>query len=171
MLSKHIRVKDFPRTESSDINMLPAPYALPAVRIPQEMRDSMGRLNVRFDAQSLREMFFNCQGRLNRKPFILRLFGVIFFCTFVAILLYTLFYSGFGSKTVADGAAIVISIVEVIAILQPFFFRLIADLPEDSMEAQVVQALNLFTILLIVCLMLIRGKHGPNQYGEDPLEN
>ena len=104
---------------------------------------------------------------------------------------------GFGSKTVADGAAIVISIVEVIAIytlvvrrlhdlgmgqplaivylvialLQPFFFRLIADLPEDSMEAQVVQALNLFTMLLIVCLMLIRGKQGPNQYGEDPLEN
>ena len=39
------------------------------------------------------------------------------------------------------------------------------------MEAQVVQALNLFTMLLIVCLMLICGKHGPNQYGEDPLEN
>lgn len=76
----------------------------------------MGRLNVRFDAQSLREMFFNCQGRLNRKPFILRLFGVIFFCTFVAMLLYTLFYSGFGSKAVADGAAIVISVVEVVAI-------------------------------------------------------
>lgn len=57
----------------------------------------------------------------------------------------------------------------VIAILQPFFFRLIAELPEDSMEAQVVQGLNLFTMLLIVCLMLIRGKSGANQYGEDPL--
>lgn len=141
MLSKHIRVKDFPRTESSDINMLPAPYALPAVRIPQEMRDSMGRLNVRFDAQSLREMFFNCQGRLNRKPYDL----------------------GMGQPLAI--------LYLVIAILQPFFFRLIADLPEDSMEAQVVQALNLFTMLLIVCLMLIRGKQGPNQYGEDPLEN
>lgn len=57
----------------------------------------------------------------------------------------------------------------VIAILQPFFFRLIAELPEDSMEAQVVQGLNLFTMLLIVCLMMIRGKRGANQYGEDPL--
>ena len=41
--------------------------------------------------------------------------------------------------------------------------------PEDSMEAQVVQGLNLFTMLLIVCLMMIRGKRGANQYGEDPL--
>lgn len=156
----------------------------------------MGRLNVRFDAQGLREDFFSCQGRLNRKPFIMRLFAVIIVSTIVAMLLYTLFYSGFGSKAVADGAAIVISIVEVvsiytlvvrrlhdlgmgqplailylvIAILQPFFFRLIAELPEDGIEAQIVQALNLFTMLLIVCLMLIRGKHGANQYGEDPLE-
>lgn len=156
----------------------------------------MGRLNVRFDAQGLREDFFSCQGRLNRKPFIMRLFAVIIAATIVAMLLYTLFYSGLGSKAVADGAAIVISIIEVvsiytlvvrrlhdlgmgqplailylvIAILQPFFFRLIAELPEDGIEAQVVQALNLFTMLLIVCLMLIRGKHGTNQYGEDPLE-
>lgn len=157
----------------------------------------MERFNVRLDAQELREKFFSCQGRLNRKPFIMRLFGVIVVSTIVAMILYTLFYSLLGSKTVADGAVIVISIVEVvaiytlvvrrlhdlgmgqplailylvIAILQPFFFRLIAELPEDSIEAQVVQALDLFTKLLIVCLMLIRGKQGPNQYGEDPLEN
>ena len=37
----------------------------------------MGRLNVRLDAQELREKFFSCQGRLNRKPFIMRLLGVI----------------------------------------------------------------------------------------------
>ena len=152
----------------------------------------MGRLNVRLDAQELREKFFSCQGRLNRKPFIMRLLGVIVVSTIVAMIFYTLFYSLLGSKQVA---AIVISIIEVIAIytlvvrrlhdlgmgqplaviylviaiLQPFFFRLIAELPEDSMEAQVVQGLNLFTMLLIVCLMMIRGKRGANQYGEDPL--
>ena len=122
----------------------------------------MGRLNVRLDAQELREKFFSCQGRLNRKPFIMRLLGVIVVSTIVAMIFYTLFYSLLGSKQVADGAAIVISIIEVIAIytlvvrrlhdlgmgqplaviylviaiLQPFFFRLIAELPEDSMEAQ-----------------------------------
>lgn len=151
----------------------------------------MERFNVRLDAQELREKFFNCRGRLNRKPFIMRLFGVIV----VSMIFYALFYSLLGNKQVADGAAIVISIIEVIAIytlvvrrlhdlgmgqplavlylviaiLQPFFFRLIAELPEDSMEAQVVQGLNLFTMLLIVCLMMIRGKRGANQYGEDPL--
>ena len=155
----------------------------------------MGRLNVRLDAQELREKFFSYQGRLNRKPFIMRLLGVIVVSTIVAMIFYTLFYSLLGSKQVADGAAIVISIIEVIAIytlvvrrlhdlgmgqplaviylviaiLQPFFFRLIAELPEDSMEVQVVQGLNLFTMLLIVCLMMIRGKRGANQYGEDPL--
>ena len=152
----------------------------------------MERPNVRLDAQELREKFFNCRGRLNRKPFIMRLFGVIV----VSMIFYALFYSLLGNKQVADGAAIVISIIEVIAIytlvvrrlhdlgmgqplavlylviviLQPFFFRLIAELPEDSMEAQVVQGLNLFTMLLIVCLMMIRGKRGPNQYGDDPLQ-
>ena len=151
----------------------------------------MERPNVRLDVQELREKFFNCQGRLNRKPFIMRLFGVIVVSTIVAMIFYTLFYSLLSSKQVADGAAIVISIIEVvavrrlhdlgmgqplavlylvIAILQPFFFRLIAELPEDSMEAQVVQGLNLFTMLLIVCLMMIRGKRGPNQYGDDPLQ-
>ena len=152
----------------------------------------MERFNVRLDAQELREKFFNCRGRLNRKPFIMRLFGVIV----VSMIFYALFYSLLGNKQVADGAAIVISIIEVVAIytlvvrrlhdlgmgqplavlylviviLQPFFFRLIAELPEDSMEAQVVQGLNLFTMLLIVCLMMIRGKRGPNQYGDDPLQ-
>lgn len=156
----------------------------------------MERFNVRLDAQELREKFFSCQGRLNRKPFIMRLLGAIVISTIVAIIFYTLFYSVLGSKQVADGAAIVISIIEVIAIytlvvrrlhalgmgqplavlylviaiLQPFFFRLITELPEDSMEAQVVQGLNLFTMLLIVCLMMIRGKRGPNQYGDDPLQ-
>lgn len=155
----------------------------------------MERPNVRLDAQELREKFFDCHGRLNRKPFIMRLFGVIVVSTIVAMIFYTLFYSLLGSKPVADGVAIVVSIIEVvsiytlvvrrlhdlglgqplailyliIAILQPFFFRLIAELPEDSMEAQVVQGLNLFTMLLIVCLMMIRGKRGANQYGEDPL--
>lgn len=152
----------------------------------------MERFNVRLDAQELREKFFNCRGRLNRKPFIMRLFGVIV----VSMIFYALFYSLLGNKQVADGAAIVISIIEVVAIytlvvrrlhdlgmgqplavlylviviLQPFFFRLIAELPEDSMEAQVVQGLELFTNLLIVCLMMIRGKRGPNQYGDDPLQ-
>ena len=152
----------------------------------------MERFNVRLDAQELREKFFNCRGRLNRKPFIMRLLGVIV----VSMIFYALFYSLLGNKQVADGAAIVIFIIEVvaiytlvvrrlhdlgmgqplavlylvIAILQPFFFRLIAELPEDSMEAQVVQGLNLFTMLLIVCLMMIRGKRGPNQYGDDPLQ-
>ena len=152
----------------------------------------MERFNVRLDAQELREKFFNCRGRLNRKPFIMRLFGVIV----VSMIFYALFYSLLGNKQVADGAAIVIFIIEVIAIytlvvrrlhdlgmgqplavlylviviLQPFFFRLIAELPEDSMEAQVVQGLELFTNLLIVCLMMIRGKRGPNQYGDDPLQ-
>ena len=150
----------------------------------------MERPNVRLDAQELREKFFNCRGRLNRKPFIMRLFGVIV----VSMIFYALFYSLLGNKQVADGAAIVIFIIEVVAIytlvvrrlhdlgmgqplavlylviviLQPFFFRLIAELPEDSMEAQVVQGLELFTNLLIVCLMMIRGKRGPNQYGDDP---
>ena len=73
----------------------------------------MGRLNVRFDAQSLREMFFNCQGRLNCKPFILRLSLRHLSSHLVAMLLYTLFYSG--HSEVADGAAIDF-IVEVIAI-------------------------------------------------------
>lgn len=152
----------------------------------------MERFNVRLDAQELREKFFNCRGRLNRKPFIMRLFGVIV----VSMIFYALFYSLLGNKQVADGAAIVIFIIEVVAIytlvvrrlhdlgmgqplavlylviviLQPFFFRLIAELPEDSMEAQVVQGLELFTNLLIVCLMMIRGKRGPNQYGDDPLQ-
>ena len=152
----------------------------------------MERFNVRLDAQELREKFFNCRGRLNRKPFIMRLFGVIV----VSMIFYALFYSLLGNKQVADGAAIVISIIEVVAIytlvvrrlhdlgmgqplavlylviviLQPFFFRLIAELPEDSMEAQLVQGLELFTNLLIVCLMMIRGKRGPNQYGDDPLQ-
>ena len=152
----------------------------------------MERFNVRLDAQELREKFFSCQGRLNRKPFIMRLFGVIV----VSMIFYALFYSLLGNKQVADGAAIVIFIIEVVAIytlvvrrlhdlgmgqplavlylviviLQPFFFRLIAELPEDSMEAQVVQGLELFTNLLIVCLMMIRGKRGPNQYGDDPLQ-
>lgn len=152
----------------------------------------MERFNVRLDAQELREKFFNCRGRLNRKPFIMRLFGVIV----VSMIFYALFYSVLGNKQVADGAAIVIFIIEVVAIytlvvrrlhdlgmgqplavlylviviLQPFFFRLIAELPEDSMEAQVVQGLELFTNLLIVCLMMIRGKRGPNQYGDDPLQ-
>lgn len=152
----------------------------------------MERFNVRLDAQELREKFFSCQGRLNRKPFIVRLLGVIV----VSMIFYALFYSLLGNKQVADGAAIVISIIEVvaiytlvvrrlhdlgmgqplavlylvIAILQPFFFRLIAELPKDSMEAQVVQGLDLFTNLLIVCLMMIRGKRGPNQYGDDPLQ-
>lgn len=76
----------------------------------------MGRLNVRLDAQELREKFFSCQGRLNRKPFIMRLLGVIVVSTIVAMIFYTLFYSLLGSKQVADGAAIVISIIEVIAI-------------------------------------------------------
>ena len=152
----------------------------------------MERFNVRLDAQELREKFFSCQGRLNRKPFIMRLLGVIV----VSMIFYALFYSLLGNKQVADGAAIVIFIIEVVAIytlvvrrlhdlgmgqplavlylviviLQPFFFRLIAELPEDSMEAQVVQGLELFTNLLIVCLMMIRGKRGPNQYGDDPLQ-
>ena len=152
----------------------------------------MERFNVRLDAQELREKFFNCRGRLNRKPFIMRLFGVIV----VSMIFYALFYSLLGNKQVADGAAIVIFIIEVVAIytlvvrrlhdlgmgqplavlylviviLQPFFFRLIAELPEDSMEAQLVQGLELFTNLLIVCLMMIRGKRGPNQYGDDPLQ-
>ena len=43
----------------------------------------MGRLNVRLDAQELREKFFSYQGRLNRKPFIMRLLGVIVVSTIV----------------------------------------------------------------------------------------
>ncbi|MCI6607601.1 MAG: DUF805 domain-containing protein, partial [Mitsuokella jalaludinii] len=64
----------------------------------------MERFNVRLDAQELREKFFSCQGRLNRKPFIMRLLGVIV----VSMIFYALFYSLLGSKQVADGAAIVI---------------------------------------------------------------
>ena len=37
------------------------------------------------------------------------------------------------------------------------------------MEAELVQGINLFMMLLVVCLMMIRGNRGPNPYGEDPL--
>lgn len=151
--------------------------------------------NSHLDAQALREKFFSCEGRLNRKPFIMRLFGVIIVSTIVALLLYSLFFKGFGSQTAAEAATTIVSIIEVISIytlvarrlhdigfgrplavfylvvgiLQPFFFRAIAGLPQDSMEAELVQGINLFMMLLVVCLMMIRGNRGPNPYGEDPL--
>lgn len=153
--------------------------------------------NVHLEAQDLREKFFSCEGRLNRKPFIMRLFGVIIVSTVVALLLYSLFFKGFGSQVAADTVTTIISIIEVVSIytlvarrlhdigfgrplaivylvvgiLQPFFFRAIASLPQDSMEAELVQGLNLFMMLLVVCLMMIRGNRGTNEYGEDPLGN
>ena len=57
----------------------------------------------------------------------------------------------------------------MVGILQPFFFRAIKDLPQDSMEAELVQGINLFMMLLVVCLMMIRGNRGANPYGKDPL--
>lgn len=155
----------------------------------------MGLKNFHFNWEELREKFFSCQGRLNRRPFIMRLFGVIVFFTFVAMLLYSICFSLLGSKQMADGMAMVVSVAEVVSIytlvtrrlhdlgygralavvylvlgiLQPFLFKAIEGMPEDSMESEVVQALNMFVMLLIVCLMLIRGKRGENAYGEDPL--
>ena len=37
------------------------------------------------------------------------------------------------------------------------------------MEAELVQGINLFMMLLVVCLMMIRGNRGANPYGKDPL--
>ena len=155
----------------------------------------MGLRNFHLNQEEIREKFFSCQGRLNRRPFIMRLFGVIVFFTFVAMVLYSICFSLLGNKTLADGTAIIVSVIEVVSIytlvtrrlhdlgygrglaivylilgiLQPFLFKTIEGMPEDSMESEVVQALNMFVMLLIVCLMLIRGKRGDNAYGEDPL--
>ena len=72
--------------------------------------------NIHLDAQELREKFFSCEGRLNRKPFIMRLFGVIIVSTIMALLLYSLFFKGFGSQATAEAATTIISIIEVISI-------------------------------------------------------
>lgn len=151
--------------------------------------------DVHFNKEELREKFFSCQGRLNRRPFIMRMFGVIIAFTVVALVLYSVCFGLLGSKTAADGVAMVISVIEVVSIytlvvrrlhdlgygnalavvylvigiLQPFLFKSVEGMPEDSMEVEVVQALNMFVMLLVVCLMLIRGKRGENQYGGDPL--
>ena len=68
--------------------------------------------NSHLDAQELREKFFSCEGRLNRKPFIMRLFGVIIVSTVVALLLYSLFFKGFGSQTAAEAVTTIVSIIE-----------------------------------------------------------
>lgn len=155
----------------------------------------MGLKNTHFNVEELREKFFSCRGRLNRKPFIMRMLGVMVFFTFVAMLFYSICFSLIGSKMLADGTAVLVSVVEVVSIytlvtrrlhdlgygnalailylvagiLQPFLFKAVEGMPQDSMESEVVQAINLFVMLLIVCLMLIRGKRGDNEYGEDPL--
>ena len=94
--------------------------------------------NFSFDKESLRQNFFTTEGRLNRKAFIMRFFGVSISLGVFAFIVYAALYSGTGSKDIADGIAISISVVEAFIV-----YTLIARRLHDLGYSKVLAVLYL----------------------------
>ena len=157
-------------------------------------KNDMG--NFSFDKESLRQNFFTTEGRLNRKAFIMRFFGVSISLGVFAFIVYAALYNGTGSKDIADGIAISISVVEAV-IIYTLIARRLHDLgyskvlavvylvygltqttvmnyltdnfEPNSMPIYAYQILSTCVIIFLVCLMFMKGVKGENRFGKDPL--
>ena len=146
----------------------------------------------------LREKFFCLEGRMNRKPFIIRLLGTYIVTNLLALFLASLLGGIFQSEAVMSGTLLVVYIVGAAAIstlvarrlhdlgyssvLAALYFLYTATMPlvsqyiveNDLMGTLVGSAYQIFGIgvlLFVVCLMLMKGVKGDNRYGKDPLAN
>ena len=99
------------------------------------------------------EMFFSFDGRLNRKPYILRflLRNAIIWCLGYLI----------GSLFAPDGTIAALSCLSL-------YVRRLHDLDHGSLMV-LLAFIPLISFFFAVYLMFFRGTIGPNSYGPDPL--
>ena len=144
----------------------------------------------------LRDKFFNLDGRLNRKPFIIRLLGLYIVTNVLALFFASLLGGLFGSEVVMSGTLIGVYIIGAAAIstliarrlhdigyssaLAAIYFVYTATMPFASqylvendltgtLFGKAYQIFFIGVLLFVVCLMLLKGVKGDNRYGKDPL--
>lgn len=118
----------------------------------------------------IKQDYFSFEGRLNRKPYIIRSF-IIFAAMFILFLLsYILFGNEYGySSTPEDICDTLVVLAAIVANLS-ISVRRLHDLDKTGWLF-LINFVPLLNVALEVYLIFVKGTEGPNQYGPDPLQN
>ncbi len=114
--------------------------------------------------ETLMERFFSADGRLNRKPYIIRL---------LILNLVALCIEVFGILTGVDAAAGgFIKFVQFILVTVPGIMLMIRRLHDLNRTGWLwlLCFIPLINLALIVYVLAFKGTTGPNRFGPDPLE-
>ena len=118
----------------------------------------------------IKQDYFSFEGRLNRKPYIIRSF-IIFAAMFILFVLsYILFGNEYGySSTPEDICDTLVVLAAIVANLS-ISVRRLHDLNKTGwlFLLTFVPVLN---VALEIYMLFVKGTEGPNQYGPDPLQN
>ena len=111
----------------------------------------------------LKELFFIYNGRLNRKPFILRYLGL----AILQIILLNVVYGVVGDDTTGSILGFVFTLPFAVAAFM-LVIRRWHDLDKSGYWV-ILCLIPLVNIIALICLFFKRGTVGPNQYGPDPI--
>ncbi|MDL2281082.1 DUF805 domain-containing protein [Selenomonadales bacterium OttesenSCG-928-I06] len=126
------------------------------------------RPNVVISKQDMKNKFFSCEGRLNRKPYIIRIIILWLLSFIISSILYTTMQEqGIILAFVLTLPLTLASISLGIRRLHDLNYRgwwLVGLLALCCIP--VVQVLAIIPVLLLLC---VRGTKGANKFGQDPL--
>jgi uncharacterized membrane protein YhaH (DUF805 family) len=118
--------------------------------------------------ESFVKMFLGYEGRLNRKPYIMR--GLALFLGFIVV--SVVLGLAFGTGGVSDSVAGILNMLMCIVLAVPgcmLAVRRLHDLDRPTWWI-IGNFIPFVNVALSFYLLLAKGTTGPNQYGPDPLE-
>ena len=132
--------------------------------------------------QTLKQLLFSPEGRINRKKYILTLlslnifFGVVYAiisCCFISALLM----AAGGAETPGTGGAIfsaIISVLIVVLGITAIYSAIVLNIKRfhdlnKSGWCSLLSLIPIINILVMLSLVFVKGTQGANQYGEDHL--
>ena len=127
-----------------------------------------------FQIDNIREMFFSWEGRLNRKPYILRCLALGLILTVVYILLMVIAFTtaaaqvGNGIPTMGAFSATYILYLPFIISGYLLAIRRLHDLDLSAFFI-LLSFVPVVSFFFALYLIFKKGTEGPNSYGPDPL--
>ena len=127
-----------------------------------------------FQIDNIREMFFSWEGRLNRKPYILRCLALGLILTVVYILLMVIAFTtaaaqvGNGIPTMGAFSATYILYLPFIISGYVLAIRRLHDLDLSAFFI-LLSFVPVVSFFFALYLIFKKGTEGPNTYGPDPL--
>ena len=118
-------------------------------------------------AEKIKEMFFTCRGRLNRKPFFLRGLALGILSSILSSVMGEM--SDSSSTALHIAALLMLPLILICCVASIMLvIRRWHDLGKSGWFTLVL-IIPLVNLLVMLYLWFVRGTAGPNAYGDDPL--